>query len=107
MKTLLSEENNRVVKEENYLTFALKDKAKEFVSQNKEDNFFLYLSFNAPHVPFQAPQSYYDRFAHIEDKNRRVYLAMIKAMDDAIGDFMQHLENEGLENNTIVYFISE
>ena len=32
---------------------------------------------------------------------------MIKAMDDAIGDFMQHLENEGLLENTIVYFISD
>jgi arylsulfatase A-like enzyme len=100
-------ENNKVVQEDNYLTFALKDKAKSFVSKNKDDNFFLYLSFNAPHVPFQAPQSYYDQFSHIKDENRRVYLAMIKALDDAIGDFMEHLKKEGLDENTIVYFISD
>ncbi|MDX2361867.1 MAG: sulfatase-like hydrolase/transferase [Crocinitomicaceae bacterium] len=100
-------ENDEVVKEEDYLTFAIKDRAKEFVTAQKDSNFFLYLSFSAPHVPFQAPESYYNQFEHIEDKNQRVYLAMIKAMDDAIGDFMQHLENEGLAENTIVYFISD
>ena len=100
-------ENNLVVKEQDYLTFALKDRAKEFITAQKDSNFFLYLSFNAPHVPFQAPESYYNQFAHIKDKNQRVYLAMIKAMDDAIGEFMQHLENEGVLKNTIVYFISD
>jgi arylsulfatase A-like enzyme len=100
-------ENHVVVKEQDYLTFALKDRAKEFVTAQKDSNFFLYLSFNAPHVPFQAPELYYNQFEHIKDKNQRVYLAMIKAMDDAIGDFMQHLENEGLLENTIVYFISD
>jgi arylsulfatase A-like enzyme len=100
-------ENDKVVNESDYLTFAMKDKAKQFVSDRKDENFFLYLSFNAPHVPFQAPQSYYDQFAHIKDENRRVYLAMIKALDDAIGDFMEHLKKEGLEENTIVYFISD
>jgi arylsulfatase A-like enzyme len=100
-------ENDVVVTEQDYLTFALKDRAKEFVTAQKDSNFFLYLSFNAPHVPFQAPESYYNQFEHIKDKNQRVYLAMIKAMDDAIGDFMQHLENEGLLENTIVYFISD
>ena len=100
-------ENDQVVKENDYLTFALKDRAKEFITKNKDENFFLYLSFNAPHVPFQAPDSYYDQFAHIKDNNRRVYLAMIKALDDAIGDFMNHLKDEGLNENTIVYFISD
>ena len=100
-------ENNLVVKEQDYLTFALKDRAKEFITAQKDSNFFLYLSFNAPHVPFQAPESYYNQFTHIKDKNQRVYLAMIKAMDDAIGEFMQHLENEGVLKNTIVYFISD
>ena len=100
-------ENNIEVKENEYLTFALKNKAKEYISNNKDENFLLYLSFNAPHVPFQAPQKYYDKFSHIEDENRRVYLAMISALDDAVGDLMKHLEDENLTQNTIVYFISD
>lgn len=100
-------ENNRVVEEKDYLTFALRDKAKRFISENKDDRFFLYLAFSAPHVPFQAPQSYFDQFSHISDTNRRVYLSMIKALDDAVGDVMRHLKQNGLWENTIVYFISD
>ena len=100
-------ENNEVVSEEDYLTFALRDKAKSFISERKDSSFFLYLSFNAPHVPFQAPQNYYDQFSHIKDKNKRVYLSMIKALDDAIGDVMNELKEQGIEENTIVYFISD
>lgn len=100
-------ENDKVVKEEDYLTFAFKDRAKEFISKNKDSSFFLYLPFSAPHVPFQAPESYYNKFAHIKDSNRRVYLGMIAALDDAIGDLMDHLKKENLEENTIVYFISD
>lgn len=100
-------ENDRVVEEEDYLTFALRDKAKHFVSTHKNEPFFLYLAFSAPHVPFQAPQAYFDQFAHIADTNKRVYYAMIKALDDAVGDFMAHLKKEGLDENTIVYFISD
>ncbi len=100
-------ENDKVVKESDYLTFAMTKKAKEFISQKKDSSFFLYLSYNAPHVPFQAPQSYFDQFSHIKDKNRRVYLAMIKALDDAVGDLMSHLEQNDLLENTIIYFISD
>lgn len=100
-------ENDKLVTEEDYLTFAIRDRAKSYISSHKDSSFFLYLSFNAPHVPFQAPESYYNQFAHIKDKNQRVYLAMIKALDDAIGDVMKELKTQGLEENTIVYFISD
>ncbi len=100
-------ENNVIVQENDYLTFAIRDRAKNFITTHKDSNFFLYLSFNAPHVPFQAPQNYYDQFSHIKDKNKRVYLAMIKALDDAVGDVMKTLKEQGLEENTIVYFISD
>lgn len=100
-------ENDQVVIEKDYLTFAIRDKAKSYISSHKDSSFFLYLSFNAPHVPFQAPQSYYDQFSHIKDKNQRVYLAMIKALDDAIGEVMSELKRHGLEENTLVYFISD
>lgn len=100
-------ENNKVVEENDYLTFALRDKAKHFISAHTEDPFFLYLAFSAPHVPFQAPQEYFDQFAHVKDSNRRVYLSMIKALDDAVGDLMKHLKEKGLWENTIVYFISD
>lgn len=99
--------NGKVVGEEDYLTFAIRDRAMEFMENNQDEPFFLYVPFSAPHVPFQAPQSYYDRYAHITDDNRRVYYAMISAMDDAIGDIHQKIIDLGLEENTLIVFISD
>ena len=95
--------------EEQYLTFAIRDRAIEFIKQNKENEqpFFLYLPFSAPHVPFQAPEEYYHRFSHVEDENKRVYFAMIAALDDAIGDIHNSLKKNGLEENTLIIFISD
>ena len=100
-------ENGKEVIENEYLTFAFANKAKSFISIHKDTNFFLMLNFNAPHVPFQAPEEYYNQFSHIKDENQRVYLAMIKALDDAVGDVMNHLDSLQLLENTVVYFISD
>ncbi len=100
-------ENNKVVRENEYLTFAIRDKTIDFLEQNKDTSFFLYIPFSAPHVPFQAPQKYYDTFAHVEDKNKRVYYAMIVALDDAIGAIHNKIKALGLEENTIIWFISD
>ena len=99
--------NNRVVKEEEYLTFAIRDQAIRFLEEHSDTSFFLYVPFSAPHVPFQAPQAYCDKFAHVEDPNKRVYYAMISAMDDAIGDIIKKVKELGLEENTIIWFISD
>lgn len=99
--------NGKKVIEKDYLTFALKDRAINFMRENKDSNFMMYVAFNAPHVPFQAPQEYYDKFPEVKDSNRRVYLAMIAALDDAVGDIMSELKTLGLEENTIVYFLSD
>ncbi|MEZ4937701.1 MAG: sulfatase-like hydrolase/transferase [Crocinitomicaceae bacterium] len=100
-------ENDKKVIEKEYLTFALRDRAIDFMRRNKDSNFLMYVAFNAPHVPFQAPQEYYDRFPEVKDSNRRVYLAMIAALDDAIGDIMKEVKALGLEENTIIYFLSD
>ncbi|MFC2102271.1 sulfatase-like hydrolase/transferase [Bacteroidota bacterium] len=99
--------NNRVVKEEKYLTFAIRDQAIRYLEANRDTSFFLYIPFSAPHVPFQAPQEYCDRFAHVKDPNKQVYYAMIAAMDDAIGDILDKVKELGLEENTIIWFISD
>ncbi len=100
-------ENGKEIIEKEYLTFAFANKAKTFISENKDASFFMMLNFNAPHVPFQAPDKYYNQFSQIKDENQRVYLAMIKALDDGIGEVMKHLEALNLLEKTIVYFISD
>lgn len=65
---------------------------------------FLYLSFQAPHSPLQAPQGYIDMYSDIEDEDRRVYSAMMTAMDDAIGTVVTSLKEKGMYDNTLVVF---
>ncbi|PLX10827.1 MAG: hypothetical protein C0598_09630 [Marinilabiliales bacterium] len=108
-KTSAIRRNDTLVKEERYLTWAFVEEAIGFMEANlnKPDPFFLYLSFNAPHVPFQAPKEYYDMHDDEKDENKRVYYAMIHALDDAIGNLMERMELLGLDDNTIVFFISD
>jgi arylsulfatase A-like enzyme len=93
--------------EEEYLTYAFRDKAMQYIEDNKDEPFFLYCAFSAPHVPFQAPVDYYCMYDDVEDENKRVYYAMISALDDAIGEIHQKIKDLGLEENTIIYLLSD
>ncbi len=100
-------ENDKVIREEEYLTFAIRDKAINYIKEHKDEPFFLYCPFSAPHVPFQAPVEYYCQYLHIEDEDKRVYYAMISALDDAIGDIHNTVKELGLEENTMIFLLSD
>jgi arylsulfatase A-like enzyme len=68
---------------------------------------YLYLAFNAPHTPYQAPQAYLDKYKNISDPSRRAYAAAITAMDDQIGLVLEALEKKGVRGNTIIFFQSD
>ena len=68
----------------------LQKKAVNYIKENKDKPFFLHLSHMAPHGPFQAQKKYYDLFSHIEDHNKRVYYAMIKNLDDSVGEIKKN-----------------
>lgn len=100
-------EMGKEIYEERYLTWAFRDKALEFLEKNKDTSFFLYCAFSAPHVPFQAPVAYYCMYEDVVDDNKRVYYAMISALDDAIGEIHQKIKDLGIEDNTIIYLLSD
>jgi len=99
--------NDSIIQEEKYLTFAIADEANAFIHKNKDVPFLLYVPFNAPHTPFQAPESYVNRFLHEPNPTRRVYLAMIAALDDAVGSILATLEKYGLSEHSIIWFASD
>ncbi|MCG8541162.1 MAG: sulfatase-like hydrolase/transferase [Clostridia bacterium] len=99
--------NGEPVEERDYMTYVFANEASSFIEKNRNNPFFLYLAFNAPHNPLQAPRDWYDAFDHIEDHHTRVYYAMIAAMDEAVGGILETLEAEGLAENTIVIFTSD
>jgi arylsulfatase A-like enzyme len=69
---------------------------------------FLYVPFNAPHTPLQAPDSYIEKYAHIPDRGRRIYAAMVACMDDAIGRILGALNEHGFKREeTLVFFCSD
>jgi arylsulfatase A-like enzyme len=97
----------RVEEDGFYTTDAFADRIVDLVTRYKDKPFFLYLPFNACHVPIQATEKYLERFKHIEDKNRRGYAGMLSAMDDAIGRMLTTLRKHKLEENTLIFFVSD
>lgn len=99
--------NDEPVDEELYLTTKIAHESSQWILQHKNDPFFLYIPFSAPHAPLQATRKYFDRFAHISDPHKRVYLAMLAALDDAVGEVLTTLRDANLEQNTLVIFLSD
>ena len=99
--------NERRVETDEYLTDELSHEAVDFIVNNHQKPFFLFLSYNAPHRPMQASQKYLDRFQHIDDRLRRVYAAMVSAIDDGVGRVLDTLDELDLNEETLVFFLSD
>jgi arylsulfatase A-like enzyme len=97
------------VTELEYLTFAFRREAVDFINANAHgpQPFFLYLPFSAIHVPFEAPQEYADKFAGQADVKRQYLSAMLSAKDDAIGDVLAAIRNQGIDSNTLIIYLSD
>jgi uncharacterized sulfatase len=90
-----------------YLTDYYTDEAVRVIEANKDRPFFLYLAHWAPHTPLQATREDYEALAHIEDHRLRVYAAMIRALDRGVGRVLEALRENGLEDDTLVFFTSD
>lgn len=95
------------VAEKEYLTDAFGREAVAFIEKNAGHPFFLYLAFNAVHTPMHATDKRLARFKHITEPSRRTYAAMMSAMDENIGKVLESLRATGLEQDTLVFFISD
>jgi len=99
--------NDKRVDTDEYLTDEISHEAVEFIKREKDGPFFLFVSYNAPHAPLQASQEYLDRNMHIEGTRRRTYAAMITAVDDGVGHILDTIRDEGIDEDTIVFFLSD
>jgi arylsulfatase A-like enzyme len=87
-----------------YLQEAWAREAVQFVEAHRDQSWFFYLAFNAVHTPVQATEKYLLRFAHIQDKQRRVYAAMLSAVDDGVGAVLAKLTETAQFDRTLVIF---
>ncbi len=96
-----------------YLTDTLTDYALDFIDRRSENRsatgnpFFLYLAYNAVHSPWQAKTSDRSQFAHLPNEPLQLYAAMLASLDENIGRVLRRLEQRGLEQNTLIAFISD
>ncbi|WP_111709407.1 arylsulfatase [Lutibacter citreus] len=84
------------------------EKVLSFITENKEDPFFLYFPTQLPHGPVSIPKVHLDfvnddRLTPIEKE----YASMVKMLDDNVGQIMQKLKDENIADNTIVIFMSD
>ena len=114
---------NRHVSENGYATELITDEAVKYLenrSEKRDDPFFLYLAYNAPHFgkgyspadgrPVNIMQPQADdlkRVAFIDDKIRREFGAMTVNLDDGVGRVLQTLDDTGLAGNTLVIFLTD
>ena len=110
--------NNEIKKYEGYCSDIFTDEALKFIEQNKSNQFFCYLSFNAPHTPLQVPEKYYDLYKDIDPSNfyeevtsemterdvndaKKIY-GMVTNIDENFGKLLYKLEELDIKENTIV-----
>ncbi|MEW6356130.1 MAG: sulfatase-like hydrolase/transferase [Planctomycetota bacterium] len=91
-----------ICNDQGYMTDLLTNEAVAILErQTKEQPFFLYLAYNAPHLPDQAPEEY------MKSSRCGAFGAMVKCMEDGIGRVLDALEKKGLRDNTLVIFTSD
>jgi len=100
--------NGKMVREEGYTTNLMARDAERLINDHDLGKpLFLYVAFNAPHTPLQAPEEYLKQYEHIKDHKRQKYAAMVTCMDDAIGRIMSALRDRGMRDNTLILFCSD
>ncbi|MBP1840041.1 arylsulfatase [Formosa algae] len=119
-------ENGKQVQTQGYCTDVFTEAAIDYVEDHKNNPFFLYLSYNAPHGPLQLPQKYYDMYKdvdidaglinqgkpypnvtdHSRENSRKVY-GMVTNIDDNLRLFFKKLDDLDLEENTLVIFMTD
>jgi len=97
-----------VLEEKAYITDAFGREAVEYIEQANYEPFFMYLAFNAVHGPLQDPPAEYLKpFLGMPKSKRRTLCAMQYAMDINIGKLIKALDEKGIRNNTLLFFVSD
>lgn len=113
------EHNGEIVTGEGFIIDDFTKHGLDFIEQNKDQPFFLYLPFNTPHSPMQVPDLYWNKYKdkELEMFNRekdnedidftRAALAMCENIDWNVGRITQKVDELGLTENTIILYLSD
>jgi arylsulfatase A-like enzyme len=99
--------SSQPVDERENLTDAFTREAERFIDRSKAQPFFLCVAYNAVHSPMQARDEDLKKFAHIEEAHRRLFACLLSHLDQGVGRVVKKLREHGLEENTLVAFLSD
>lgn len=101
--------NNTFVKTKGFCTDIFFSQAMKWMESKKGDRpFFAYITTNAPHGPFIAPDSYKKKFVDAGIKGNTVgFYGMIENIDDNVGRLTAQLSEWGIERDTLLIFITD
>ena len=102
------------VERSGYYTYILGDEATRYVQERKNiaKPFFLSLHFTAPHWPWEGPDDEHvahsiKNLFHYDGGSLKKYGEIVEALDKAVGQVLQALDDSGQADNTIVIFTSD
>ena len=97
------------VYEEGYMTHLITDSSLDFIERNKDRPFFLFVSHETPHFPFQGPGDEKKRVdkSNWTEPDAKTYVAMLEDLDGEVGRVLAALKKHKLEENTLVVFVSD
>ncbi len=87
--------------DQNRLTTEYAERAVQFIEENKDQPFFLYMAHSMPHVPLYVS----DKFRGKSENG--LYGDVIMEIDWSVGQILETLEKHGLDENTLVIFTSD
>lgn len=110
-----------------YVNDFFAQQALDFIGQNNDNPFFLYVSFTLPHAELAVQQRYLDLYLDAEGNSifapeepqpdglhygpqpfpRAAYAAMVSSIDDYTGWILDKLDELGIADNTLVIFTSD
>jgi arylsulfatase A-like enzyme len=99
--------DGQALTEPGYSTHLLaREAVRTIEAQPRDRPLFLYVAFNAPHVPLQVPERYTQPYAGLAEP-RRTYAGMLAAMDEAVGQIARAIDDSGRRNRTLFAFSSD
>lgn len=113
------EHNGQIVQGEGFTIYDFTNHGLNFIEENQDKPFFLYLPFNTPHSPMQVPDKWWDEYENkkLEMRHRdpekenviftRAALAMCENIDWNVARIVEKVDELSLENNTIIIYMSD
>ncbi|PXX28341.1 sulfatase-like hydrolase/transferase [Arenibacter sp. ARW7G5Y1] len=89
-----------------HFTDLMAEEVKQVINHRRNEPFFIYWAFNAPHYPYQGTTKWLDYYKNLPTP-RKEYAAFVSNTDEKIGIVLDYLDEMGLAENTIVIFQSD